>query len=461
MFVAPVPIPETGILDNVRTFAINGYEAMYIMGYLSQLMDTTHDIGGVTSLHIVTELQGAFAYWAGLQDAADEDGVEPKNWHLWFTDSFSDVDKAVFATQNLVETFGVNHVSQTVDPYEPQVWLRKQGHTGTGVIADMGLFAGEHTIGSQMVRWDIAGLNTYSLLLLNGGTGWGNVPIFLPCNAWIGSITFGTLSSLVPHDVQTRVRTKYAFLQSSPFATFSLWCGDRVLPLLQPNQTLDENGCMNFEQIFSISVVHPGIDYLGTYEIPLEDIILSDGVKIAAGALTGISMLLAIICMIVFTIKRSTQLISLSSYFMTMISLFGCIISLIGVILYIPDPNDGLCRGSAAMYAIGFYITFGSFASKIYGFSMIKKGSDKFKRVNVRFVDVIWVAIVTLILGLAFTIWYLAINNATTTLTHNDTSELDKYQIRDICNVSDDGTIAIAFMLGYGILLVLVVLLIH
>lgn len=461
MFVAPVPIPETGVLENVRTFAINGYEATYLMGYLSQLMDTTYDIGGVTSLHIVTEFQGAFTYWAGIQDAASEEGVEPKIWHLWFTDSFSDVDKALFATQDLVERFGVNHVSQTVDPYEPQVWLRENEFTGTGVIADMGLFSGRNTIGSQMVRWDIAGLNTYSMLLANGGSSWGNTPIFVPCNAWTGSITFGTLSSLVPDDIKAKVFQKYAFLQSSPFATFSLWCGDRVLPLLQPGQSLDQNGCMNFDQIFNISVVHPGIDYLGTYEIELTEIKISDGVKITEGVLSGISILFAFICIIVFYIKRNTHIVKTSSLIMTNLNLLGCIISIIGAILYIPDPTDSTCNASVAIYTAGFYITLGSFVAKIYGFVLIKTATNKLQRVTVDLKKIIWVMIVIMIIGMTFVIWWSVDSSGREKLTSDDTTELSKYEFRYVCEISGDDIIILSLMLAYGLLIVLLVLIIH
>lgn len=462
IFVSPVPVTASFTQPNVRTFAINGYEGMYLMGYLTQQMNTKSDIGGVTSAYIVTELQGAYAYWVGIQDAAAETGTEPKTWHLWFTESFSDVDKAVFATQDLIERFDIDHVSQTVDPYEPQVWLRENGYTGTGTIADMGLFVGETTLGSLHVRWDIAGLNAYSMLVASGGFMWTNPDPFLPCNAWIGGINYGTLSPLVPDEVVERVIAKYAFFQSSPYASYSIWCGANVEPLLQPGQSLDENGCMSFDQIFSISIVHPGIDHLGAYVIDLNEVTLSEGIQIVEGVLLGLSILILGVWSIVFFIYKNTTLMKLSSFKMTMISLLGCLISLIGLSLYIPDANDVLCRGAIIMYAIGFYTLYSALASRIYGFMLIKKAINNMYRAEVGFFRVAWLGMVLWIIGITFTTaWAIVNSDSSIVIDWLSSTELDKYEYRHICHITDQGQILLGLMFAYGIFLAVSVLLVH
>jgi basic membrane lipoprotein Med (substrate-binding protein (PBP1-ABC) superfamily) len=469
MFSTPVPVEGvSGVVPNVRSFAINGYEITYLLGYLAQLMPGVSDnIGVVTSQRIVTEFQGAFAYWAGMQDAAAElsaesaQPVEPKKIYLWFINSFSDIDRALGATQDIVETYSANHISQTVDPYEPQVWLREAGLSGTGVIADMGLYAGDHTLASQVVRWDVAGLNAYALALVNGqGLAWGEATLpFLPCNAWIGAMSFGTLSPRVPAQVQEKVRAKYALLQSSPFASGFIFCGERTLPLLQPGQTLGPSGCMSFEQIFNISRVYPDIEDLGDYEIPLDVVEKPTSMLVVQSIMAAFGFVFALVTLIVLTTQRHTALVALNSYPVVVAILLSLAVAFVGLGLYVPNPRDGFCMASVFLYTLGMFSAMSFFVSKNLRYLLLWMHTRKMKRVELRVYVVLvpFVIFLTVAVGLLLA-WMLADNPGAILQTHLDTTELGKYQVRQVCSSSDTGEVLLWVLAGYGLALLVVCL---
>mmetsp|Transcript_49227 Transcript_49227/g.123759 ORF Transcript_49227/g.123759 Transcript_49227/m.123759 type:complete len:804 (-) Transcript_49227:399-2810(-) len=469
LFATPVPVDGvSGVLPNVRSFAINGFEITYLLGYLAQLMPSvSENIGVVSSLRIPTEYQGAFAYWAGVQDASAEQTAEagsevpPRQVHIWFTDSFSDVDRAVGATQDIVERFASNHVSQTVDPYEPQVWLRDAGLSGTGVIADMGLYTGDSTYASQVVRWDVAGLNAYAMALANGdGTSWGDAtPIFLPCNAYVGAMTFGTLSSAVPVEVQDKVRDKYALLQSSPYASGFIFCGERTLPLLQPGQSLDQNGCMNFAQIFNISNVVPQMDDLGNYVIPLEVIEKPTAMIVVQSVMAVVGFVLALVTLAVLTTKRHTALVALNTYPVVVLILLSLATAFVGLGLYVPNPEDGFCKASVFVYGLAMFAAMGLFVSKNLRYLLLWLRTRKMKRVElppyVVLVPFFFLFVVAFALLLA---WLLADNPGAQLQTYLDSSELSKYQVRSVCANSNTGEVLLWVIAGYALFILVVCL---
>ena len=152
----------------------------------------------------------------------------------------------------------------------------------------------------------------------------------------------------------------------------------------------------------------------------------------------------------------------LSLFKMTMVSLLGCLLALIGLVLYIPDAEDNLCRGAVVVYALGFYLVYSALASRIYGFIILKDATNKMKRAEVGFFRVAWLGAILFLIGIILTTVWAAVNwDASITIDWNDSTELDKYQYRQICHLTDDGRILLSLMLAYGLFLAISILLTH
>jgi basic membrane lipoprotein Med (substrate-binding protein (PBP1-ABC) superfamily) len=462
MFVIPFPLEAYFNISNIRSVAMNVFETTYLTGYIAESMtpDSIPYIGELGAIHLFTEYQNQNAFLFGMQDAARDLGREPRTMVYWWTNSFSDPDKSLFAVQDITSNYDVHMVGQTPDRYESQLWLRDNGYHGSGATADMGQFLGSTVYASNHVRWDIPGLYIYGLLVSAGGENWGDTPLILPHNVWIGSLGPGTLSVEVPSDVKDRVSNIMTLMQTSPFASMFIWCGDRVAKILPEGEYLDNvTNCLTFPQLIGMEKLHPDILDLGDFVIPIETITRTVGVKIFESILVGITIILTFVFMVVFMINRNSTVIKLSSVTMTMLSLFGALVSLVALALYIPDSTAPLCRSTISMYLFGYYLIYSAFMSKIFGFGLIRYYTSKLKERRVSFINVVWIAILCFAIGSGFIIWWLAADNiGSQILTGETTSELDTYEIREVCALSDSGIIAIGFCAGYGILLIIAVL---
>lgn len=379
-FIVSVPTEHLGTQPNLRAFDIHSYEGSYLMGYLAHFMSPTDTVGGVWTQLIVTELQAVNAYYFGLLDAAASVNEPPKKFSVWFTNSFGDTDQAVRSARDLVESHGAGLVSQTVDTYRPQVWLRNHDVYGTGVVSDMGAFAGPTTLGSLRLRWDVAGLIAYTNILVNGGS-WGNTDLYVPASAWSGSIDYGTLSPLVPKDVQAKVDAIYQTMRATQYASGFIWCGDRVVPLLQPGQPLAPDGCMNFTQLYSINAVHPDIDYLGIYEIPLKEVPLSTGSRAAMYALSSVVLAFIFFTAGVMFYRQGSTIVRIASPIFCGCILLGAVVVVVGTFLLPGSQTDGTCRTWIPLFEMGFMVILSAIIAKSFRVWYVVKQADKFRTV--------------------------------------------------------------------------------
>lgn len=385
LFVAPVPVDELITFPNFRGYAINGFEGSYLTGFVSQLHAPGEKIGGVWTRRIVTELQTVATAYFGIQDAAAASGQSAKEFEVYYINSFDNVDKSVFSTRQLIDDQGASHIITSVDRYEPQLEVRSRGLTSTGSIGNMGDYVGPSTLASLWLRWDVACVHTYAMAMQNAGdasVGWGATPYPLPCNAWTGAISPGTLSSAISDEHREMTLDAYRALRAHPFASFALWCGERVEPLLHEGESLDENGCMNFGQIFSIDRVHPGIVDLGDYEIGLEEVTMNSGMK--AGIYTACSIVAAA-CLFtgaILLMKRDRTAIHYASLPFCMIIVFGGLVSASGAFLLAANDTESLCQTWTAVIFMGFFVLASALLAKSWRLWHLMSRADKFKRVN-------------------------------------------------------------------------------
>lgn len=460
MFVIPFPVEAYFGIPNIRSVSMNVFETTYLTGYIAEAMTDVNIpyVGAIGAIHLFTEYQNQNAFLFGMQDAAAKLNREPRTMVYWWINTYSSVDKTTFAVKDIANNYDVKIVSQTPDNYDPQLWLRDNGYYGTGATADMGQFLGSTVYASNHVRWDVPGLYIYGLLVAAGTENWGSTPLVLPHSVWLGSLGPGTLSVDTPEDIANDIDNIMKLMQSNQYASGFIWCGERAAKLLPEGEEL-EGGCLSLYQLLSMNKLHPDILDLGDYEIPLEEVTISDGIQIFESVVLTLTFIFNVLLLVVFVIKRNTAIIKLSSVVMSWLCLFGTIISLIGLSLYIPDPDADLCRASFSMYLIGYFIIYGAFSGKIYGFGLMYRSSSKLKQRTINWITVMPVVIPTIVIGFAFVIWWLADDNiGTTTLTQEDTTELDKYEFRKICDLSDNGTIAIGMAFGYGLLINIVTL---
>jgi basic membrane lipoprotein Med (substrate-binding protein (PBP1-ABC) superfamily) len=406
LFVAPVPVDELIAFPNFRGYAINGFEGSYLTGFVSQLHAPGDIIGGVWTQRIVTELQTAATAYFGIQDAAAASGQPAKQFELYYINSFDSVDKSVFSTRDLIEERGALHVITSVDRYEPQLEVRSRGLTSTGSIGNMGDYVGPSTLASLWLRWDVACVHTYAMALQHSGdaeVGWGETPYPLPCNSWTGAISPGTLSSAISDEHREMVLNAYRALRAHPFASFALWCGERVEPLLQDGEELDENGCMNFGQIFSIDRVHPEIVDLGDYEIELEEVTMNSGMKAGIYAACSIVAAACLFTGAIIILKRNRTAIHYASMPFCMIIVFGGLVSVSGAFLLAANDTKSLCQTWTAVIFMGFFVLASALLAKSWRLWYLMSSAEKLKRVNLDNKTLMIYCSVGLVLGLVMT----------------------------------------------------------
>lgn len=477
LFVAPIPIDELTVFANFRGYAINGFEGSYLTGFVSQLHASGDSIGGVWTQRIVTELQTAATAYFGIQDATEASGQPEKQFSLYYINSFDSVDKSVFSTVDLIEKHGASHIITSVDRYEPQLEVRARGLTSTGSIGNMGDYVGPSTLASLWLRWDVACVHAYSMALQNAGdssVGWGATPYPMPCSAWTGAISPGTLSSAISEEHREMVLDRYRQMRAHPFASFALWCGERVEPLLHDGESLDEFGCMNFGQVFSIDRVHPGIVDLGDYEIELEEVTMGSGMKVAIYVICSFVVVTCLITGAILVWKRECTAIHYASTPFCVIIVLGGVISTCGAFLLAADDTTSLCQSWIPVIFMGFFVLASALLAKSWRLWVLMKNAANFKCVSLDNKTLMIYCSVGLALGLVLIlIWRFADpteleskRSCDYTVNQEDVNlgvlqgsgdcleDLEKYEYQEQCSFN---TTNYAIMLSMGVCLYIAV----
>lgn len=459
MFVIPIPIEAFFAIPNIRSFSMGVFEGSYFMGYLAQAQSTKTHIGYVGAVDFFTEYQNANGFFFGMDDAAKDFNQPRKTMVMWRTGSYTDEDLVTFAARDIVSRFDADTVGQTPDPYFSQQWLRDNGYFGTGATGDMGQFLGSSVYGSILVRWDIPAIYAYSTMIVNGGT-WGNTPPVWSHSTWLGSIGYGTLSPLVRPEVVSKVESIRTTMQSSPFASEFIWCGDRSIPLTPFGDVFDNStNCLSFPQTLNMWSLHPDIVDQGFYEIALEVIVFPESSVIAMGVLMGLLILVSILTLCVIAIYRETAIIRFSSDNLSFVIMLCIIISEIGLVLYIPEPTNALCKTAVPLYIWGVFAALSVFASRTYGYFQLMKSSLKMKQNTFTVGKVLMLVPLTYIIPFVLGwLWIFVDNQGADTLTWLESNELEKYQVREVCSFSTSTEVIGWILVGYGLFIAGVVL---
>lgn len=466
MFVIPFPVPDFFSIPNIRAVSMNVYEGTYLAGYVSESMtpEDVEYVGVIGAISFMfTEMQNMNAFYFGMMDAAADMGRNVHKLAHWWTESYSDRDRTIYAVQDIAKNFDVKSIGQTPDRYESQAWLRDNGFYGTGATGDMGQFLGPTVLTSTYVGWDVPGLFMYGILAQNDGQNWGNSGPFIFSSVWLGSMGMGTPSVLIPSDVLDRLNQKVAIMKSHPFASWFVWCGERVQDILPEGQYLDNvTGCMTVEQSFMLNKLHPDIDMLGSFQIPVNTVTKPDDLIAGQFTLVAIGFTVVIIIMIYMYLFREDIIATMSGKTMTFASLIAALIAFIGLALYIPDPDRGLCMSALALYAFGFYALFAFFMAKVYGFILVRRDTDKMQRVARGLGAIMPIFVTILTVGLILIIVWLSVDNpGSTTIEWIDIgldNQANIYYDREVCTVSDSGYIISWFLMGYALFLVILTL---
>jgi basic membrane lipoprotein Med (substrate-binding protein (PBP1-ABC) superfamily) len=462
LFLTTSSSTDLSPLRNVRQTAVHMYEGAYLVGYLVQAITpaAVSDVGLIGGFQTADEYQSVNAYRFGMMDAARAYEQTLKRLVFWWTDTFNDADLAVYAMRDIAQRFNVSLVSQTIEPFDGQEWLSEHGLLGTGAIGDQGRYL-ESVVASMEVRWDVLVLHAYGLTLTRGnGSAWGDTAPLINSSVWLGSVGYGTLESFVPLSVQADLRSIRAAMAESPSASQLIWCGERVAALLPPGEQLDSaTGCLTTAQQASMGRLHPDIEALGTYVIPLEVITLPIGSKVGMSVMVGVGLVFVLFVVVMCAVFRNAAVIYLQSARLTIASLLFATMSLVGLVLWIPDRTNDLCKASVAVYALGVYGMLSFFLTKAYGFFLIKHYSNKLVARPVTLRQTAWTFLLSYLVAVVLVFCWLFIDNeGATLLTAEDTSELDKYQVRMVCTTSSASEGLLWAMLGYALFMMLLVL---
>lgn len=443
VFITPFFSDQFIGIPNIRAANPRYADASYQLGFMAQGTARGDVIGYVATVPFFVENQAFNSYVLGAIEAARVLGHDKvKRFHVIWSGDYVNEDMNRGAVDKLIEyvpEVAESMIATSSSNYEVQRYLQSRNIISTTGSADLGPYIGNELLGCSKSLWTVVLLDAFYYYAVDGGAqGWGpNTPFVFESNAYVNSLTYGSISPILSPEVLEGVQNVRKAMQASPDASLSMWCGDKMAELLDNPADLDPvTKCLNFTQLIGMNKLFPEAEDYGMYVIPItEDTLPTYAVAVMA-TMIGLGMLFTLFCLAMSIYHRDTAVIRLQSDKLTWAVLVFSLVSQLGLIFFLPVPSDGWCIAAVFVYIFGLGGMLSAYLTKTYGIHKLinnKIGNDP-----VLLRHIIWTFAIPFVAICVLLVLYASVDNdGAETLTWENSDEVEKYHTRSICEYTE------------------------
>ena len=291
-------------IPNLSVLSYSGADMYYTAGIFCGAMSKANKVGFVHPSAPQASLGTLNAFYVGVKTANPNAEV-----FSVFTGAYLNPDRAKGACNILINEKGVDMIAGQQDDFTLQIAAMNAGILAVGVngypLRDL---YGEAVGMSVLRRWD-GPLTTYASLALANLS--GTIRKDISASFASGYTFLDTPSHLVPVDVwQTVLNTQSRMIAN---ATKPYWC----TPVVEEFGLV--NGCIKNTSLFTAKMLS-GIQSLGFYYVPLQEVPFPNGTRVAVIALAALLFLSTVAISVgIVVLRRDAVILASSPIFMGLI----------------------------------------------------------------------------------------------------------------------------------------------
>ncbi|KAK5584642.1 hypothetical protein RB653_006257 [Dictyostelium firmibasis] len=432
-------------LPKVVVLNFNSFELHYLLGYYAGLATKTGVVGFVSPGVGINTLSCDNSFYIGAKYARPNITFLDIHTGSWYNPEVS-----YRAAQKLIDN-GADVIGMSQDDMSVQKALMDVGKLGLGVTGYPGHYQfGSNVAYSYLTNWTNL-LITYANHVINED--WPIADSFFTNLSRKDAIFMDEFSFRVPIDIQSKTKIELKNLMNTTYAPYK---SDPILTKIG----LQFNGdWVNDTQFRANKIILPSdgeatVIYYGLYTIPIEFVDYPESLKIGVTVVAAFCIFLCIVSMIIVIAFKEAKVIKSSSPIFCLLILFGCIVIFVGCIMFARSPTDGNCRSRVWLLSLGYTIFLGNLLVKNWRIWLLFDNPKLKKRAITNWKLYPWVTGIVLVDIAILSIWQGLGEIIAESRTGVDS--LSKYEYRNVCASSDQGSIALYMLLVFHGLILLV-----
>ncbi|KAN0029109.1 hypothetical protein ACTFIV_010982 [Dictyostelium citrinum] len=432
-------------LPKVVILNFNSFELHYLLGYYAGLATKTGVVGFVSPGIGINTLSCDNSFYIGAKYARPNITFLDIHTGSWYNPEVS-----YRAAQKLIKN-GADVIGMSQDDMSVQKALMDAGGLGLGVTGYPGHYQfGSDVAYSYLTNWTNLFI-TYANHVINDD--WPAYDSFFTNLSRKDAIFMDEFSFRVPIDIQTKTKIELQNLMNTSYAPY------KSDPILESIGLQFAGNWINDTQFRANTKILPSeggatVIYYGLYTIPIEFIDYPESLKIGVTVVAGFCIFLCVISMILVIIFKEAKVIKSSSPIFCLLILFGCIVIFVGCIMFARSPTDGSCRSRVWLLSLGYTIFLGNLLVKNWRIWLLFDNPKLKKRAITNWKLYPWVSGIVIIDIVILAIWQALGEIMAESRTGIDS--LSKYEYRNVCASSDQGSIALYLLLVFHGLILLV-----
>ncbi|KAM9964217.1 hypothetical protein ACTFIW_005878 [Dictyostelium discoideum] len=432
-------------LPKVVILNFNSFELHYLLGYYAGLATKTGVVGFVSPGIGINTLSCDNSFYIGAKYARSNITFLDIHTGSWYNPEVS-----YKAAQKLIEN-GADVIGMSQDDMSVQKAIMDSGGLGLGVTGYPGHYQfGSDVAYSYLTNWTNLFI-TYANHVINDD--WPAFDSFFTNLSRKDAIFMDEFSFRVPIDIQTKTKIELENLMNISYAPY------KSDPILESIGLQFSGNWINDTQFRANTKILPSygnstVIYYGLYTIPIEFVDYPESLKIGVTVVSGFCIFLCLISMIIVIIFKEAKVIKSSSPIFCLLILFGCVIIFVGCIMFARSPTDGSCRSRVWLLSLGYTIFLGNLMVKNWRIWLLFDNPKLKKRAITNWKLYPWVSGIVIIDIVILSIWQALGDIVAESRTGIDS--LTKYEYRNVCASSDQGSIALYLLLVFHGLILLV-----
>ncbi|EGC35128.1 hypothetical protein DICPUDRAFT_152547 [Dictyostelium purpureum] len=423
-------------LEKVKLFNFSSNVLHYALGYFSGLMSKTGVVGFVAPGPPGSGVANTNSFFLGARAAN-----ESIQFVSAFTGSWLNPELA-YKTSEFLQANGADYLGNSQDDFSVQNAIIAHGSMGLGATGFPNSKIYGATVGvsyvtnwteifvkyAQEVNTDTWVPETYNTSFADGG-----------------SLSMDIFSYHVPIDIQNKVNNMIEKLKNDSFTPF------KCDPLFKTYNTtlMPGTDCLDDTYLRTTNTLIPYKNFkdFGFYSIPIEFVDYPPALKVGVTVVSGISIFLCFVAMILVIIFRHAKIIRSASPIFCILILLGCVVIFCACIIFSQTPTKETCRTRIWLLSVGFTIFLGNLLVKNWRIWLLFDNPKLKKRTITNWKLYPWVTAILAIDILLLGLWTGLGNIRSESRTGVD--DLSNYEYHDVCTNDNAGDVMLYILLVF------------